>query len=117
MSWNFHLLFRLFIWTYCRVSGSPVTMLRRLQQSWPHVDQVTNEVASDDIFDAHTLLLFEKKYGEILQGSSWRVTSERRLRGFLETQFDLPGWCKGSKSFLSGTRSIPSCTFDGESYL
>ena len=35
--------------------GSPVTMLRRFQQSWPHIDQATNEVASDDIFDAHTL--------------------------------------------------------------
>ena len=50
--------------------GSAITMIRRFQQSWQHIDQATNEVASDDIFDEQTLMLLEQKNGEILQGSS-----------------------------------------------
>ena len=40
--------------------GSAITMLRRFQQSRPHIDQATIEVASDDIFDAHTSPLPEE---------------------------------------------------------
>src|SRR5688572_19802403 len=36
--------------------GSAITMIRRFQQSWQHIDQATNEVASDDIFDEQTHL-------------------------------------------------------------
>ena len=36
--------------------GSAITMIRRFQQSWRHIEQATNEVASDDVFDEQTHL-------------------------------------------------------------
>jgi len=55
-----------------------------------------NEVASDDIFNAHTLLLFEKKYGEILQGS---LESHQRedYEEFLKLSLIFQGGAKGAR--------------------
>src|SRR5688572_13798742 len=56
-----------------------------------------NEVASDDIFNAHTLLLFEKKYGEILQGSSWRSHQREDYEEFLKLSLIFQGGTKGAR--------------------
>jgi len=50
--------------------GSAITMIRRFQQSWQHIDQATNEVASDDIFDEQTHFCSSRRNGETLQDSS-----------------------------------------------
>src|SRR6188768_4047094 len=87
--------------------GSAITMLRKFQQSWPHIGQATNEVASDDIFDAHTSALRDEETGEILQGSSRRFTSERRLRGILELSMIFQDGAKGARvSFQAPGDSI-----------
>ena len=94
MSWNFLLLFSVLyldllegLSLLCSAGSSKAghTLTKR-QMKWLPTTSLM-----------HTLLLFENKYGEILQGSSWRVTSERRLRGILETQFDLQGGAKGAR--------------------
>ena len=85
--------FRLFIWTYWRVchyyaQQVPAKLAtHRLGDKW-------------NIFPRHpwfTHFCSSRRNGEILQGSSWRVTSERRLRGILETQFHLQGGAKGAR--------------------
>jgi len=74
--------------------GSAIAMLSRFERSWPHIDQATNEMASD-IFDAHTSALREemvKFFKAALEGSH-----QREDRGILETQFDLQGGAKGAR--------------------
>src|SRR5678816_4477506 len=97
MSWNFLLLFSALyldllegLRLLCSGGSSKAghTLTRR-QMKW---------LPSTSLM--HTLLLFERKNSEILQGSSGRVTSERRLRRIFEIEFNLPVWCKGSKSFF-----------------
>src|SRR5678816_3775711 len=75
--------------------GSAITILSRFELSWPHIDQATNEMASDDIFDAHTSALRDemvKFFKAALEGSH-----QREDRGILETQFDLQGGAKEAR--------------------
>ena len=63
--------------------GFEITMLSRFKQSWPHIDQATNEMASDDIFDAHTSALREemvKFFKAALEGSHQREDFEEFLK-------------------------------------
>src|SRR5688572_9378813 len=45
----------------------------------------------------HTLLLFEKKYGEILQGSSWRSHQREDYEDFLKLRLIFQGGAKGAR--------------------
>jgi len=76
--------------------GSAITMLRRFQQSWSHIEQTTNEVASDDIFDAHTSALREemvKFCKAALEGSHQREDYEE----FLKLRLIFQGGAKGAR--------------------
>src|SRR5688572_16981827 len=63
--------------------GFEISVLSRFKQSWPHIDQATNEIASDDIFDAHTSALREelvKFFKAALEGSHQREDFEEFLK-------------------------------------
>src|SRR6478672_11131082 len=63
--------------------GSAITMLSRFELSWPHIDQATNEMASDDIFDTHTSALRDemvKFFKAALEGSHQREDFEEFLK-------------------------------------
>ena len=58
-------------------------MLSRFEQSWPHIDQATNEMASHDIFDARTSALREemvKFFKAALEGSHQREAYKEFLK-------------------------------------
>lgn len=58
-------------------------MFRRFQQSWPNIDKAKFEVASDDIFTAHTSALREEMVTfckAVLEGSHQREDYEEFLK-------------------------------------
>lgn len=65
-------------------TGGPcVAMFRRFQQSWPNNDKTNYEVASDDMFNAHTSGLREemvKFCKATLEGSHQRADYEEFLK-------------------------------------
>ena len=68
--------------------GIHVAVFRRFQQTWSSIDQTTYmyEVAYDDMLDGHLSALRDQN-GAILQSSSGRVASKRRLQITLATEF------------------------------
>ena len=76
VSWNFTCCyFRVFIWTNRRAW---LCYVQEVSASWPNIGQVTCEVASDDVFDAHTSALQEemvKFCKAALEGSHQRETA------------------------------------------
>jgi hypothetical protein len=78
-----------FCYVFGPTGGPDVAIFMRFQQCWPHTDLVTYKVTSNYVFYTHTSAFLKEMvtfYKAALEGSH-----QRRLKGILENQLDLPG--------------------------